>query len=182
MRLGLISDTHGSLMGWKKAQEMFAGVDAILHAGDILYHGPKNPLPEGYDPGGLAKTLNGLEEPLLVARGNCDSQVDAMVLSSPVLSPYLFCVLEGYRIMIQHGHVLAEEDLPALMQRYHLQLLLIGHTHIPVIQRVGPGLVVNPGSPALGKGEQQMTAGLFQDGEVKIWDLATGAVLLEEGL
>lgn len=182
MRLGLISDTHGSMAGWKKAEEIFKGVDYILHAGDILYHGPKNPLPEEYDPGALSQAMNELERPLLVARGNCDSLVDEMVLSVPILSPYLFCVLEGYRIMIHHGHSLEEGEILRIMETYQLHIFLTGHTHIPSLQRAGPGLLVNPGSPALGKHQGLMTIGLVEEKGVKIIDLHAGDVLMEEGL
>lgn len=179
MRLGLLSDTHGSVVGWNKALTYFNQVDSILHAGDILYHGPKNPLPEGYDPKALANRMNKLEIPLLISRGNCDSSVDGMVLSVPIQSPYLFTILEGYRIMVNHGDTLHEEDIQALIERYGLHFFLTGHTHIPVIKELGGGLLINPGSPSLSKYRGIQTIGLWEDGRVEIMDIDTGERLME---
>lgn len=179
MRLGLISDTHGSTVGWDKALEFFKGVDAILHGGDILYHGPKNPIPLGYHPHTLAQRINHSEIPLLISQGNCDSEVDQMVLSVPIQSPYLFTVIEGYRIMVTHGHMVEEEDIEALIKRFRLHFFICGHTHIPLIKRIGQGLLVNPGSPSLSKYNDVQTIGMIEDRRVVIVDLATEESLME---
>ncbi len=76
-RLGIISDTHGNLRAWQAALAVWGEVDMILHAGDVLYHGPKNPLPEGYGPRELSEAMNASPVPLLFAQGNCDAEEDA---------------------------------------------------------------------------------------------------------
>jgi len=79
MRIGFISDTHGGLAGWQEAMAgPFAEADLIIHCGDLLYHGPRNPMPKGYDPAALAQAMNASPAPLLIARGNCDSDVDQL--------------------------------------------------------------------------------------------------------
>ncbi len=154
MRLGIMSDTHGSLEAWRRALEVMGDVDMILHAGDVLYHGPKNPLPGGHDAMGLAVAMNQYPGRIVIARGNCDAEVDEKVLEAPIMAPHAFVAAEGRFIVVAHGHLLAPEDMPALVRRYRADLLVVGHSHVPGIAEV-PGtpsaLILNPGSPALPK-------------------------------
>lgn len=180
MKIGLISDTHGSLISWNRAWDYLQGVDVILHAGDILYHGPKNPLPEGYDPKGLSQLLNQVEKPLLIAQGNCDSRVDALLLSVPIHSPYLFTVIEGVRIIVNHGDILTKGEIQSMMERFQLHLFITGHTHVPAIEKLAKGLWVNPGSPSLSKYKGIGSIGLVEKGKVEILQLDTGDILMEE--
>ncbi len=162
------------------------GIDMLLHGGDTLSHGPRNPLPGGYDTVGLAEVLNGLETPLLIAKGNCDSEVDQAVLRIPILSPYVFLYLEGMPALVLHGDGKTEADLVEMVEKFRLCLLVHGHSHIPRIRRAGDGLLVNPGTPAIPNpgGPRKKTAGTFDTATrtVTIWDIESFEPLMEEQL
>lgn len=179
MRLGVVSDTHGSLVAWQRTLDVVGKVDVILHAGDVLYHGPRNPLPEGYDAGGLGEAMNGYGGRLLIAKGNCDADIDELVLGVPLLSPYALVAAEGRYIMIHHGHLIAPDDMPALMRRYRLDLLVTGHTHVPRLTRVHgarPGIILNPGSPALPKTEDRRgTVAVIEESGVRVLHVDDGS-------
>ncbi|HHW29057.1 MAG TPA: phosphodiesterase, partial [Syntrophomonadaceae bacterium] len=96
MRIGIISDTHGSLSSWQKVMStLFRDVDLIIHAGDLLYHGPRNPLPDNYQPRGVAEAVNSLTVPFVIAQGNCDAEVDQMMINWPLQAPYAFLQIEN---------------------------------------------------------------------------------------
>lgn len=156
MKIGVISDTHGGAQGWRQAVAgPFVGAELILHAGDIFYHGPRNLMPPGYDPAALAQLINAAPAPVIIARGNCDSDVDQLVLDFPIQAPYALVVIEGLRIMVNHGTEFGLEDpLPGLARlaaKYKLDVFVAGHTHTPTLQRAGGAIIMNPGSPALPK-------------------------------
>ena len=121
----------------------------MLLLGDLLYHGPRNDLPEGYAPKQVIAMLNGRKEDILCVRGNCEAEVDQMVLDFPVLAEYAI-LTEGTRmIFATHGHVFNESHLPPLHKG---DILLHGHTHVPAWQEFGSGnLYLNPGSVAIPK-------------------------------
>lgn len=184
MRIGLISDTHGSARNFRKVLDgPFRNVDLILHAGDILYHGARNPLTEGYDTSGLAKLINGLTVPILIAKGNCDSDVDQLVIDSPIMSPYVLLSIDGKKIMVVHGNAKTEEDLTNLVTRFALTLLVHGHSHVPRIRSLRRELIVNPGTPTIPNPSSpyKKTVGTFDttDGRVEIRDIDTMKVVLE---
>ena len=186
-KIGVISDTHGSLSAWRRALEnCLAGADLIRHGGDLLYHGPRNPIPEGYDPAALAEALNDSPAPLVVVRGNCDSDVDQLALDWPIQAPYALVQQEGLRIMINHGEGVTREAAADLMERYRLNVFVAGHTHHPVAQPCGSGVLLNPGSPSLPKwdwrGAAVPTAAVIEGGAVRVCDVRSGEVLLEQPL
>ena len=89
MKIGIISDTHGHEMAWAHACErFFKGADLIVHAGDVLYHGPRNPMKADYNPAGLVARINSCPVPVVIAKGNCDSSVDASCIELPIEAPY----------------------------------------------------------------------------------------------
>lgn len=88
-KIAVISDTHGSVTAWRKARQIWKGSDMIVHLGDVLYHGPRNPLPEGYMPKELAEEINDSDIPVMIVRGNCDADIDAVMLKWPIANPYL---------------------------------------------------------------------------------------------
>jgi len=199
MRIGVISDTHGDTHGWQAAVAgPFAGVDLILHAGDIFYHGPRNPMPAGYDPAALAQLINHAPAPVIITRGNCDSDVDQLVLDFPIQAPYALVVIEacsakryagsrsrGMRIMVSHGDEFGLENpvpgIAKVAQKYALDVFVCGHAHAPVLERAGGALIMNPGSPALPKspaGEPQPTVGVIEDDAARIVTL-DGRPILE---
>lgn len=185
MKIGVISDTHGDAAGWRRVQEeVFPGVDLVIHCGDVLYHGPRNPLVEGYDPAGLAGLINSCPAPVLLARGNCDAEVDQLLIDYPIQSPYAFLQAGLFRIMAHHGHDLSREEMISLGRRYRADLLISGHTHVPVLEDGGGLVLLNPGSPSLPKGGSGPTAALLDcSGDVlrvRIIKIADGNVLAEQ--
>jgi uncharacterized protein len=152
MILGIISDTHGDVAGWRQALAgAFRPVEMILHAGDILYHGPCNPLVAGYAPPALAEAINAAPVPVVFSRGNCDSRVDQIVLNYPIQAPYALIQAGGVRLWLQHGDELARSQMVEQARRYQAQVCIFGHTHIPELTLQQGILLFNPGSPALPK-------------------------------
>ncbi|SHF18958.1 hypothetical protein SAMN02746089_01444 [Caldanaerobius fijiensis DSM 17918] len=179
MKIGIISDTHGDYRSWEKAWNFLNNADVIFHAGDVLYHGPRNPIPEGYDPKKLSNALNTCSIPLLIAQGNCDAHVDQMMLDIPIQTPYVFSIIYGKRFMIQHGHNISDEDIHNLVRRYKLDFFITGHTHIPLLKKIDSCILINPGSTSLSKREDKINSlGLIEDGTVRIIDVETGENIL----
>jgi len=184
-RIGVISDTHGSLLGWRQALDnCFRGVELILHAGDLLYHGPRNPMPDGYDPAALAQALNESPAPLVVVRGNCDSDVDQLVLDWPIQAPYALVQHEGLCIMVSHGEDVTPEATAQLIERYRLNVFVSGHTHHPMAELSRNGVLLNPGSPSLPKwewrGEAVPTAAVIEGATVRVCDIRSGEAVIEQ--
>jgi len=180
MNIGVISDTHGSLTAWVKAvNDYFSEVDLILHGGDVLYHGPRNPMPEGYQPAALSSAMNNCPVPILICRGNCDADIDQQMLDIPIQSPYAMLWIDRLRAMLLHGDGLTEEELNVLGKRYRLDILITGHTHIHQIREGEGYIILNPGSLSLPKGDGRCTIGLIDssDKSVRLIDLARGDVL-----
>ena len=152
MRFLIASDLHGDLASTKKLLDTFAreGADRLVLLGDILYHGPRNDLPAGYDPKGVIALLNGMKDRILAVRGNCDTEVDQMVLAFPVLADYAVIPLEGGRLAyLTHGHKYNEQTPPPLCEG---DVLLHGHTHLSGITScVGGQPCLNPGSLSIPK-------------------------------
>ena len=185
MKVGIISDTHGHEERWAMAAEkFFKDADLIIHAGDVLYHGPRNPMLEDYNPAGLAERINNSPVPVVIARGNCDSEVDAMVLESPVEAPYAYVMMDGFRIVAIHGHTVeSAAEKEALAKHLKADLFISGHTHVNVLERRGRTIFLNPGSPALSKREdKRSTVALLTEEKVEILDLDTGEVLMSLGV
>lgn len=150
MKLMIASDIHGSAYYCKKLLEAykFEQADKLLLLGDILYHGPRNDLPRDYNPKEVIAMLNPMKQELLCVRGNCDTEVDQMVLDFPILADYCFIELDGHTIFATHGHVHNPKNLPMLKDG---DILLNGHTHIPANQDMGTYTYMNPGSVSIPK-------------------------------
>lgn len=157
MKLIIASDLHGSathvetLMG-RVAEER---PDRIVLLGDALYHGPRNDLPEGYAPKQVAAMLNAHAERIVAVRGNCDAEVDQMVLDFPLMADFAQIVDGERTLVLTHGHLYdltkepgAHGALPRLPQR---AAVLSGHTHVKTLETRGGILFVNPGSVSLPK-------------------------------
>lgn len=150
MKLMIASDIHGSAYYCKKliAAYEYERADKLLLLGDILYHGPRNDLPLDYNPKEVIAMLNSIKHELLCVRGNCDTEVDQMVLEFPILADYCFLELDGHTIFATHGHVHNPQNLPMLKNG---DILLNGHTHIPANQNMGTYTYMNPGSVSIPK-------------------------------
>ena len=150
MKIFVASDIHGSAFYCEKLLDAFdrEQADRLLLLGDILYLGPRNDLPRDYDPKRVAPMLNARRDRILCVRGNCDSEVDQMVLDFPILSDSCMLFLGGHVLVATHGHVWNPENLPPLCPG---DILLNGHTHVPAFERTGEVLYANPGSVSLPK-------------------------------
>ncbi|RLA84936.1 MAG: phosphodiesterase, partial [Deltaproteobacteria bacterium] len=164
------------LAGWKRVSGFLNEGDLVLHAGDILYHGPRNPLPEGYNPKELAEAINSLKPPALFARGNCDADVDQLLLRFPIQSPYIFCFLEGLRIIVLHE---LDQRSRQMIELYEPDILVFGHTHKPDLSKEGKTLLLNPGSLSLPK-DSEPTFALIDTAEGSVYVLSLeGNVVLQ---
>lgn len=128
MKYLIVSDIHGSLPRLEKVIRFFHanGYDMMVILGDIANYGPRNGLPEGIDAMGVAESLNALADRIVAVRGNCDSEVDQMLLKFPCMSGYNILVAEGKRIFLTHGHKYNEEKRTPL----GIDALFYGHTHL----------------------------------------------------
>lgn len=178
MLIGIISDTHGSTEAWRDALEgPFQGADQIWHCGDFLYHGARNPLPEGYNTQELAELINSCPIPILAVRGNCDSEVDQMVLQVALQSPYFLAEHAVGRVLVTHGHHYSPEMMAQMIQLYQIKLWISGHTHVPVLERWDGAIILNPGSASLPKGEEpRRSVALLRDDALELFDLDQGVV------
>ena len=151
MKWMIASDLHGSAYYCRKMLEAFEkeGADRLLMLGDLLYHGPRNDLPRDYAPKQVIPMLNGLKEKLCCVRGNCDAEVDQMVLEFPVLADYCVLPVGETLIYATHGHIYNRENLPPLVRG---DVLLHGHTHVPAWEEFGQeNVYLNPGSLSIPK-------------------------------
>lgn len=150
MKLMIASDIHGSAYYCRKLTEAYKreNADRLLLLGDILYHGPRNDLPKDYNPKEVIALLNPMKQELLCVRGNCDTEVDQMVLEFPLLADYCLLELDGQTVFATHGHQYNPQNLPMLKNG---DILLNGHTHIPANQKMGTYTYMNPGSVSIPK-------------------------------
>ena len=167
MKLVLASDLHGSALytGQLMKRIEAEAPDRVLLLGDLLYHGPRNDLPEAYDPKAVTALLNGAKDELLCVRGNCDAEVDQMVLSFPIMADYALFDLDGTTAFVTHGHLFNADNLPPHKQG---DLLIHGHTHVLGVWPAGGMTYINPGSAALPKENNPKSFMLYEDGEFTI--------------
>ncbi len=169
MKVIFISDVHGSMMAIKKALKAVEQekADQIVLVGDLMYHGPRNPLPEEYAPADVAQLLNTYKNKIIAVRGNCDSEVDQMLLDFPMMADYTVLQTEGQYFYITHGHLHTPMDPPALPKK---AIFVSGHTHLPVAEKEGDLFFFNPGSVALPKGGFQASYGVFEGNTLTVKD------------
>lgn len=150
MKWFIASDIHGSAFWCRKMLEAFKkeNADRILLLGDILYHGPRNDLPDEYAPKKVIEMLNPLKDIIFAVRGNCDSEVDQMVLDFPILADYTVICDGDIVIFATHGHIYNENKLPPLKKG---TILLHGHTHVSTKVDHGDYIYMNPGSVSIPK-------------------------------
>lgn len=180
MRLMIASDIHGSakwceqlLEAWQREKP-----DRLVLLGDLLYHGPRNDLPEGYAPKKVIAMLNNIAPHLLCVRGNCEAEVDQMVLSFPVMADYCVLLVDGHSIYVTHGHVYNEDNPPPLQPG---DILLCGHTHIPCCHRHEDFIYVNPGSVSIPKQNTPHSYIMLEDGRM-VWKDLDGREFMQEKL
>ena len=150
MKIGVMSDTHGSLPYFEKALDLLEDCDVIFHIGDVLYHGPRNDLPEGYNPKGVIEKINNLDN-MIIVRGNCDADVDQMVIKHPIQSPYVMSQFGEIRILLTHGYTDSKEDTIEKAKSMGADILILGHTHVKELFFDESLIVLNPGSTSIPK-------------------------------
>lgn len=135
MKWLIASDIHGSEFYCSRLTEAYKreNADRLLLLGDLLYHGPRNDLPKEYAPKKVAEMLNGLKNDILCVRGNCEAEVDQMMLEFPIMADYALIPLGKRAVFATHGHVFNKDKLPPLKAG---DILLYGHTHIPLLESV----------------------------------------------
>lgn len=173
MKLMIAADLHGSAYYCQRLVEAFRREKAgrLILLGDLLYHGPRNDLPRDYDPKRVIARLNPLADRLLCVRGNCDSEVDQMVLAFPILADYGVLLLGERLVYLTHGHVWNRDHLPPLQAG---DLLLCGHTHVPAWEPFGTGnWNLNPGSVSLPKQDSPRSYLILEEGQA-VWKDLTG--------
>ena len=164
MKWMIASDIHGSALFCRRLLAAFdrERADRLVLLGDLLYHGPRNPLPEGYAPQETAALLNVRRERLVCVRGNCDADVDQMVLEFPILSDSCLLCAGGRTVFATHGHLWNTQKRPPLCPG---DILLHGHTHVPAWEPFGDGnYYLNPGSVSLPKEDSPRGYLMLEDG------------------
>lgn len=179
MKWMIASDLHGSAYCCRKMLEAFEreGADRLFLLGDLLYHGPRNDLPREYAPKEVIPLLNGKKEKLLCVRGNCDAEVDQMVLEFPVLADYAVLPVGQRLIYATHGHIYHVKNLPPLAPG---DVLLHGHTHVPAWTEFGQGnLYLNPGSVSIPKENSPHSYMTLEENTMQWKELESSAVFHE---
>ena len=164
MKWMIASDLHGSAYYCRKLLDRFTreGADRLFLLGDLLYHGPRNDLPQGYAPKAVIPLLNAVKGKLCCVRGNCDSEVDQMVLDFPILADYAVLPLGERLLYLTHGHIFHLDHLPPLQPG---DLLIHGHTHVPAWTQFGQhNVYLNPGSVSLPRRSTAHSCLLYEDG------------------
>ncbi|MHC1747921.1 MAG: phosphodiesterase [Cellulosilyticaceae bacterium] len=177
MKYMILSDIHGSKTYLLTALDAFSKhhCDTLILLGDILYHGPRNQLPNGHDPQGVVALLNPYASKIIACRGNCDAEVDQMLLAFPCLSDYALILDEGIRIFATHGHIYNPNQLPPLCNG---DIFLYGHTHLWELANKDGIIICNPGSVSLPKENRPPTYVIYENKKITIYTL-DGQVLSE---
>ena len=178
MKLMFASDIHGSLPAAERVLALFAesGARWLVILGDVLNHGPRNALPEGYAPAQVAERLNSVAERIIAVRGNCDSEVDQMLLHFPITAPWQQVLTEHQRLFLTHGHLYGPTNLPPLVEG---DVLVYGHTHLPVAEKRDRIFLFNPGSVSIPKGGFAASYGLLDGHKLQVLALNDQQVIAE---
>ena len=174
MKIMIASDIHGSAYYCEKLMRAYEKeqADRLLLLGDLLYHGPRNDLPRDYDPKAVIKMLNDKKEEILCVRGNCDTEVDQMVLEFPIMAEYCIIPIGKWMIFATHGHKFNPANPPLLKEG---DFLLNGHFHVPACEKVGDFIYINPGSVSIPKEGSDHSYMIWENNEF-VWKNLDGKV------
>ncbi len=174
MKYFVASDIHGDSYWAERIVRKFKAskADRLILLGDLLYHGPRNNLPSNYEPKKVIEILNGIADKIIAVRGNCDTEVDQMVLDFPIMADYIYLVDEGTVFFITHGHKYNPMNLPSVMPKD--AILLTGHTHVAgdIIFDCPDGKKIrymNPGSPSIPKENTSPSYIIIEKGEAALF-------------
>jgi putative phosphoesterase len=183
MKCLIASDIHGSERAAGKIIGLYRDLkpNYLVLLGDLLYHGPRNPLPDGHGPQGVVELLNTCKDVVIAVRGNCDAEIDRELLEFPCSSDYALFVDGGRTFFLTHGHLYHENNPPAGLKPG--DVFLSGHTHVWRLEERNGIVYCNPGSAALPRGPSPLAAYAFYDnGRLGVYSLETGAPLAEREL
>lgn len=169
MKFLIVSDIHGDAECCSAMLNAYEreGAEKILMLGDVLYHGPRNDLPSGYAPKKVIEMLNALSDKIVCVRGNCEAEVDQMVLAFPCMADKAVVRDDerGIEIHMSHGHIYNPDKLPEMLDG---SLFLYGHTHLLSIERRGGIVCLNPGSISIPKGGNPRSYAIYDSGKLTI--------------
>lgn len=170
MKWMIASDIHGSAYWCEKllSQYQKEGADRLLLLGDLLYHGPRNDLPKDYAPKRVIDLLGAMKDSITCVRGNCEAEVDQMVLPFPVLADYGVMMLGDRMLFFTHGHLFNEQSLPMLKQG---DILLNGHFHVPACREHDTYVYMNPGSVSIPKEQSAHSYMTLEEGHFQWKDM-----------
>jgi putative phosphoesterase len=173
MKYFVISDIHGDIEKLKLALKRFeeSSSDKLICLGDVYYHGPRNPLPEGYNPMEVSKLLNDIKDSIIVVKGNCDAEVDQMISDFTYKNRHTIKINDKLNILCHHGH----KPLP----KGCFDAILSGHTHIGRLEKENNVIYANPGSISLPKAENSQGYLLLDSDGIKHFDLLTNVLIKE---
>ena len=177
MRLMFASDIHGDILATQKVFDVFKkeSAEKLILLGDLLYFGPRNKLTENYNPQAVIKLLNENKEKLLSVRGNCDAEVDQMVLEFPIMAEYAYLCVDEFSMLLTHGHKINKEMANNLNRN---ELLIHGHTHVLCIEKFGEGnIYINPGSTTYPKENNPPSYMIYEKGVFEIKHLDSGEII-----
>jgi len=171
------SDIHGSFFYAEKTVDVFlkSGAEKLILLGDELYHGPRNDIPKDYAPKKVIPLLNRYKDRILAVRGNCDAEVDQIVLEFPIMADYGLFVLNGIPFYATHGHLWDPENLPPMDGK---TVFIYGHTHLPVAEKKDGRYILNPGSVSIPKGGNPSSYAILDGRHFSILDFE-GNILKE---
>ncbi len=175
MKIFVMSDIHGSLYYTQKTLDQYEkeSCDLIAILGDCLYHGPRNPLPRDYNPSKVALLLNDYKEQILAVRGNCDSEVDQMVLDFEMMGDYHLLMMNNFKVFMTHGHLYDKEKMPMLNSG---DVFIHGHFHVPMARKLGETYYLNPGSITLPKENSQNSYAILTDQSFTVKSVEGGII------
>ena len=165
MKYMIASDIHGSAWYCRKMMEALEKeqADRLILLGDLLYHGPRNDLPKEYAPKEVIRMLNKEKNRIYNVRGNCDAEVDQMVLEFPIMADYAMITEGDLNIFVTHGHHFNEKKLPPMFEKTQ-EGLILWHTHVPVCRVHESYTYMNPGSVSIPKENSEHSYMILENG------------------
>ena len=178
MRYLIASDIHGSAFYCDQLLKAYEreGADRLLLLGDILYHGPRNDLPKDYAPKTVITMLNNIKQEIICVRGNCDTEVDQMVLEFPIMAEYALISNDKRMLFATHGHKMNKNNPPMLKQG---DILLNGHFHVPACETLDEFIYMNPGSVSIPK-ENSAHSYMIMEDKTFLWKTLEGEIYLQK--
>lgn len=169
MKYLIVSDIHGSVSRLKTVLDFYRKnkCDMLLILGDILNYGPRNGLPDDLNPQAIVALLNSMKDEIIAIRGNCDSEVDQMLLDFPIMSDYTIVVDNGIKLFLTHGHIFNENNLP----KGKNHCIIYGHTHLWKLEKKDDIIICNTGSITFPKGGNEPTFCVYENKNIFTYNI-----------